>query len=123
MWLAMTKVILTTVLDYFTKVLEDDLKAIVKPQYVDQLPRAIKGPVKTVKPLIEAKSELGNMQHILDVLGEQNIGSMRALRTANRYYSRAQRRPRPRNRPPFGWRATTVCYCPRLRPECGCLHV
>jgi hypothetical protein len=57
-------------IDYFTKVLEDDLKAIVKPQYVDQLPRAIKGPVKTVKPLIEAKSELGNMKHIMDVLGE-----------------------------------------------------
>lgn len=56
--------------DYFTKVLEDDLKAIVKPQYVDQLPRAIKGPVKNVKPLIEAKSELGNLQHIMDVLGK-----------------------------------------------------
>jgi ATP-binding cassette subfamily E protein 1 len=59
---------LTRATDYFTKVLEDDLKAIVKPQYVDQLPRAIKGPVKTVKPLIEAKSELGNMKHIMDVL-------------------------------------------------------
>ncbi|KAJ9602081.1 Fe-S cluster-binding ribosome biosynthesis protein [Cladophialophora chaetospira] len=54
--------------NYFTKVLEDNLKAIVKPQYVDQLPRAIKGPLKSVKPLIEAKSELGNMQHIMDVL-------------------------------------------------------
>ncbi len=54
--------------NYFTKVLEDNLKAVVKPQYVDQLPRAIKGAVKTVKPLIEAKSELGNMQHIMDVL-------------------------------------------------------
>jgi ATP-binding cassette subfamily E protein 1 len=61
---------LTRATDYFTKVLEDDLKAIVKPQYVDQLPRAIKGPVKTVKPLIEAKSELGNMKHIMDVLGK-----------------------------------------------------
>ncbi|KAJ9495346.1 Fe-S cluster-binding ribosome biosynthesis protein [Exophiala xenobiotica] len=54
--------------NYFTKVLEDDLKAIVKPQYVDQLPRAIKGPIKTVKPLIEAKSEMGNLKHIMDVL-------------------------------------------------------
>ncbi|KEF52855.1 translation initiation factor RLI1 [Exophiala aquamarina CBS 119918] len=59
--------------NYFTKVLEDDLKAIVKPQYVDQLPRAIKGPVKTVKPLIEAKSELGNMEHIMDVLELKNV--------------------------------------------------
>lgn len=61
---------LLTTTDYFTKVLEDDLKAIVKPQYVDQLPRAIKGPVKTVKPLIEAKADLGNMDHVMDVLGK-----------------------------------------------------
>ncbi|KAJ5246887.1 translation initiation factor RLI1 [Penicillium chermesinum] len=32
--------------NYFTKVLEDDLKAVVKPQYVDQIPRAVKGPTK-----------------------------------------------------------------------------
>ncbi len=59
--------------NYFTKVLEDNLKAIVKPQYVDQLPRAIKGAVKTVKPLIEAKSDLGNMTHIMDVLGKFRV--------------------------------------------------
>ena len=28
--------------NYFTKILEDDLKAIIKPQYVDQIPRAVK---------------------------------------------------------------------------------
>ncbi|KAI0241339.1 hypothetical protein LSAT2_029743 [Lamellibrachia satsuma] len=28
--------------NYFTKILEDDMKAIIKPQYVDQIPRAIK---------------------------------------------------------------------------------
>lgn len=54
--------------NYFTKVLEDDLKAIVKPQYVDQLPRAIKGDVKTVRPLIAARSELGNLDEIMDTL-------------------------------------------------------
>ena len=54
--------------NYFTKVLEDNLKAVVKPQYVDQLPRAVKGTVKSVKPLIEAKNELKNMEHIMDVL-------------------------------------------------------
>ncbi|KAK5076452.1 Fe-S cluster-binding ribosome biosynthesis protein [Lithohypha guttulata] len=54
--------------NYFTKVLEDDLKAIVKPQYVDQLPRAIKGDVKTVRPLIAARSELGNLDEIMDAL-------------------------------------------------------
>ncbi|TRY98619.1 hypothetical protein DNTS_005292 [Danionella cerebrum] len=29
--------------NYFTKILEDDLKAIVKPQYVDQIPKTVKG--------------------------------------------------------------------------------
>ena len=28
--------------NYFTKILEDDLKAIIKPQYVDQIPKAVK---------------------------------------------------------------------------------
>jgi ATP-binding cassette subfamily E protein 1 len=54
--------------NYFTKVLEDNLKAVVKPQYVDQIPRAVKGPVKEVGPLIEARSQMDNMDHIMDVL-------------------------------------------------------
>ena len=28
---------------YFTMILEDDLKAVIKPQYVDQIPKAVKG--------------------------------------------------------------------------------
>ncbi|XP_069028267.1 ATP-binding cassette sub-family E member 1 [Embiotoca jacksoni] len=31
--------------NYFTKILEDDLRAIVKPQYVDQIPKTVKGSV------------------------------------------------------------------------------
>ena len=58
-------------LDYFTKVLEDDLKAVVKPQYVDQLPKAVKGPDKSVEPLIKARSQMDNMDHIMDVLGKE----------------------------------------------------
>ena len=57
--------------NYFTKVLEDNLKAVVKPQYVDQIPKAIKGPIKDVKTLIEARADteiMNNMQHIMDVL-------------------------------------------------------
>ena len=57
--------------NYFTKVLEDNLKAVVKPQYVDQIPKALRGPVKDVKSLIEAKADteiMNNMQHIMDVL-------------------------------------------------------
>jgi len=34
--------------NYFTKVLEDDLKAVTKPQYVDQIPKAVKGTNRAV---------------------------------------------------------------------------
>lgn len=57
-------------LDYFTKVLEDDLKAVVKPQYVDQLPKAVRGPDKSVEPLIKARAQMDNMDHIMQVLGK-----------------------------------------------------
>ena len=60
--------------DYFTKVLEDDLKAIIKPQYVDLIPKAIKGPNKTVGHNLEARSEMGNMDHIMEVLGKNGPG-------------------------------------------------
>lgn len=68
MHIAISKSVLITV-DYFTKVLEDDLKAVVKPQYVDQIPKAVKGPEKSVEPLIKARSQMGNMKHIMEVLG------------------------------------------------------
>lgn len=57
-------------LDYFTKILEDDLKAIVKPQYVDRIPKAIKGADKTVQTLIEANATMDNLTEVLDVLGK-----------------------------------------------------
>lgn len=38
----------------FTKILEDDLKAIIKPQYVDQIPKAAKG---TVGSILDRKDE------------------------------------------------------------------
>ena len=31
--------------NYFTKILEDTLKATIKPQYVDHIPKAVKGQV------------------------------------------------------------------------------
>ena len=55
--------------DYFTKVLEDDLKAVVKPQYVDQLPKAVKGPDRTVEALLKARNQMDNIDDIMDVLG------------------------------------------------------
>ncbi|MCJ1292201.1 Fe-S cluster-binding ribosome biosynthesis protein [Xylographa carneopallida] len=61
--------------NYFTKVLEDDLKAVVKPQYVDQIPKAVKGADRTVETLITARSQMDNLQQILDVLElEQVLG-------------------------------------------------
>ncbi|RYP18887.1 hypothetical protein DL765_003675 [Monosporascus sp. GIB2] len=54
--------------NYFTKLLEDNLKAVVKPQYVDQLPRAVKTPNKTVRFLLEHRAAIGNLDAVLDVL-------------------------------------------------------
>lgn len=55
--------------DYFTKILEDDLKAIVKPQYVDRIPKAIRSADKTVRTLIEGGASMDNLTEVLDVLG------------------------------------------------------
>ena len=59
--------------NYFTKVLEDDLKAVVKPQYVDQLPKAVKGPDKSVKTLLEARCQMDNLDDIMDVLDLKQV--------------------------------------------------
>ncbi|CAM8954755.1 hypothetical protein QQ045_016650 [Rhodiola kirilowii] len=40
--------------NYFTRILEDNLKAIIKPQYVDHIPRAVQGNVGQV---LEQKNE------------------------------------------------------------------
>lgn len=54
--------------NYFTKILEDDLKAVVKPQYVDQIPRAIRTAEKSVRALIEGRAALDNTDMVLDTL-------------------------------------------------------
>jgi len=53
--------------NYFTKILEDDLKALIKPQYVDQIPKAVKG---TVQQLIDKKDERKNQSVICRLLGK-----------------------------------------------------
>ncbi|KAJ7781860.1 P-loop containing nucleoside triphosphate hydrolase protein, partial [Mycena maculata] len=53
--------------NYFTKVLEDNLKALIKPQYVDHIPRAIKGSL-SVSKMLDSKLELDNKEHMCDVL-------------------------------------------------------
>jgi ATP-binding cassette subfamily E protein 1 len=59
--------------NYFTKVLEDDLKAVVKPQYVDQIPKAVKGTERSVETLLSARSQMNNMDEICDVLGGHGV--------------------------------------------------
>ncbi|KAG0655145.1 Fe-S cluster-binding ribosome biosynthesis protein [Rhodotorula mucilaginosa] len=49
--------------NYFTKVLEDNLKPLIKPQYVDHIPRAIKGK-QSVRQMLESKLELDNLDDV-----------------------------------------------------------
>ncbi|BGP41069.1 Fe-S cluster-binding ribosome biosynthesis protein [Rhodotorula kratochvilovae] len=63
--------------NYFTKVLEDNLKPLIKPQYVDHIPRAIKGK-QTVRQMLETKLELKNWDEVvreldLDVVMDREI--------------------------------------------------
>lgn len=53
--------------NYFTKVLEDNLKALIKPQYVDHIPRAIKGKM-TVTQMLDSKLELDNKDRMCEEL-------------------------------------------------------
>ncbi|KAK9389150.1 P-loop containing nucleoside triphosphate hydrolase protein [Lipomyces mesembrius] len=59
--------------NYFTKLLEDNLKAIIKPQYVDHIPRAIKGSVTKVQELLKARLERDNFEEILDNLQLRDV--------------------------------------------------
>ncbi|XP_045779343.1 protein Pixie [Maniola jurtina] len=56
--------------NYFTKILEDDLKALIKPQYVDQIPKAVKG---TVGQLLDKKNERKNQDEICRMLDLSHI--------------------------------------------------
>lgn len=56
--------------NYFTRILEDNLKAIIKPQYVDHIPRAVKG---TVRVLMEKRDERNAMDHLMDELELSHI--------------------------------------------------
>ena len=51
--------------NYFTKILENQLKAVIKPQYVDLIPKAFKG---TVQEALDKKNETGKMEEFCDLL-------------------------------------------------------
>lgn len=56
--------------NYFTRILEDNLKAIIKPQYVDQIPKAVKG---SVQQLLDKKNEMDNIAKVCDMLDLNNV--------------------------------------------------
>lgn len=47
--------------------LEDNLKPLIKPQYVDHIPRAVKGKA-TVEQMLKGKLELDNLEAVLTAL-------------------------------------------------------
>ncbi|KAJ4808307.1 ABC transporter E family member 2 [Rhynchospora pubera] len=64
--------------NYFTRILEDNLKAIIKPQYVDNIPKAVQGNVEQVltqKDERDKKSELCVDLELNQVL-DRNVGDL-----------------------------------------------
>ena len=57
--------------NYFTKILEDNLKAIIKPQYVDHIPKAVKGKVLDI---ITSKNQRENMEWAMNELDLNHVG-------------------------------------------------
>jgi ATP-binding cassette subfamily E protein 1 len=56
--------------NFFTKILEDNLKAIIKPQYVDQIPKAVKG---TVGAMMQKKDEREAAAQMVEELELANV--------------------------------------------------
>ena len=53
--------------NYFTRILEDDLHAIIKPQYVDHIPRAVKGNVEDVLTQKDGRGQREHLQKVLEL--------------------------------------------------------
>jgi len=51
--------------NYFTRILEDNLLAIIKPQYVDHIPKAVKG---TVREIMTQKCQRDNQEQVRKAL-------------------------------------------------------
>lgn len=56
--------------NYFTKILEDNLKAIIKPQYVDHIPKAVKG---KVIDLMTSKNQRDNLEWTMTELDLMHV--------------------------------------------------
>mmetsp|Transcript_22975 Transcript_22975/g.70613 ORF Transcript_22975/g.70613 Transcript_22975/m.70613 type:complete len:679 (-) Transcript_22975:630-2666(-) len=57
--------------NYFTRILEDNLLAIIKPQYVDHIPKAVRG---TVGDIISQKCQRKNKKEVANVLDLHQVG-------------------------------------------------
>lgn len=64
--------------NYFTRIVEEDLKAVLKPQYVDHIPRAVRGPVIEVR-MMTILSVLLHMHKLLDTLKQHQLTPPRAV--------------------------------------------
>ncbi|KAI8647207.1 translation initiation factor RLI1 [Parasitella parasitica] len=56
--------------NYFTKILEDNLKAIIKPQYVDHIPKVVSGEVLN---LLTDKHERNNLEDMIQSLDLKDV--------------------------------------------------
>merc|ERR1712159_285301 len=56
--------------NYLTKILEDDIKALIKPQYVDNIPKAVKG---EVQQCLDDRNELDNLDFLIEQLDLDNV--------------------------------------------------
>ena len=103
--------------DYFTKVLEDDLKAVTKPQYVDQIPRAVKGTNRSVGFQMEQRCQVGKerLDEIAEVLGGFDKWLLRDCVLSD--LRRTQAGLGSRCRPSFRRRVTALRHCHGVRSE------
>jgi len=56
--------------NYFTRLLEENLKAVLKLQYVDQIPKAVKG---SVREWLVKKSDNNNLEEMIDILDLRSV--------------------------------------------------
>ena len=56
--------------NYLTRVLEDDIKALIKPQYVDHIPKAVKG---VVLQTLQDRDERGKIDELIPELDLENV--------------------------------------------------
>ena len=64
--------------NYFTKVLQDEVKAVIKPQYVDSIPKVVKGQIGKILDKKDDRKVKAEMIESLDLkkLLERNVNEL-----------------------------------------------